>query len=80
MEDNNKTIIKGKIWKAGTNTLVFGISKRDQEYCKLEEGDLLTAQIIDIRKKPKGDIITKKELKKVIVNETNENKKKFNVS
>ena len=49
------TIIKGKIWKAGTGTYVIGISKRDVEYYGFELGELVTLSILSRDKKIQKD-------------------------
>jgi hypothetical protein len=40
-------IIKSKIWKAGTNTLVLGISKRDVDLHNFKQGEVMVFKIME---------------------------------
>lgn len=44
-------LIKSKLWKAGTNTLVMGIPAKDVKYFGFKAGDILLIQVIKRYKK-----------------------------
>lgn len=48
IEEKKRIFLKGKLWIAGTNTLVFGISKRDQETHELKADQVLQVEVIEI--------------------------------
>lgn len=48
MEEKKRIFLKGKLWVAGTNTLVFGISKRDQETHGLKANQVIQVEILEV--------------------------------